>query len=552
MGENSRRSAFVAVVAGAPFIFGCVEPWAASLMAFVLAVLAVEVSFGCGFDYTSLAAASPFFLAIIVGLIQIVSPVPADSPVDGFAATVSRHATLWAITMWGALAAAAVLSRRLVVDRRTVISVFWAISIVASLISFIGVLQALSGTGSLYWIRPIPSGSYLVFGPYYNRNHAGNLFLMALPLAVYAFWDSVRRGSYGLEGVARATVLFFPIAVIFCGVVACGSLASLVLAVLGFVTMSGLLWRKKAHLWLLLAFGLVLGGICAYNARVIFAHHSVSTRLSLWRSSLLMSSDFPLMGRGLGGFEIAFRPYQESVLLGFGDHAHNDWLELACEVGRPAALAIGLGLAGIAIFGIWGGREDRSPEMAAGVAAVAFMAHAAIDFPLHIPANGVIFSALIGISSNRSLRQWREIRPRAIPLAILFSAFTLLCLWEISTRGAADAVLIKARSENSFERRERLERLAYWLDPGGARPTHGLASELARRGALSGEKSQAVEALQITTRHLNVEPWNASLILSRAHALRSLGRGNDSLRDILDYFTLVPWAKPPAGRQEPP
>ena len=53
-----------------------------------------------------------------------------------------------------------------------------------------GMLQAATGGGKLYWLRPtsIPG----LFGPYYNRDHAANFFLMAMAMGIGVLCSKMR------------------------------------------------------------------------------------------------------------------------------------------------------------------------------------------------------------------------------------------------------------------------------------------------------------------------------------------------------------------------
>lgn len=105
-------------------------------------------------------------------------------------------------------------------------------------------------------------------------------------------------------------------------------------------------------------------------------------------------ADFPLFGTGGGSFYSAYIRYR-SLLPGYFDHAHHDYLELASDFGL-----VGLGLLGALVLAtFWvsaralATRRSSLPRgIAFGVmmAMVAIAIHSSVDFNLQIPANALL------------------------------------------------------------------------------------------------------------------------------------------------------------------
>lgn len=72
-------------------------------------------------------------------------------------------------------------------------------------------------------------------------------------------------------------------------------------------------------------------------------------RIPLWRSEIRLLWDYPILGTGLGTFWVALRRYQDVAVDKFVDHAHNDYLQFACDTGL-----MGFPLLFIPIFCAWG------------------------------------------------------------------------------------------------------------------------------------------------------------------------------------------------------
>ncbi len=114
-------------------------------------------------------------------------------------------------------------------------------------------------------------------------------------------------------------------------------------------------------------------------------------------------ADFPLTGSGGGSFYGIFPNYQGPMLGGYYDHAHNDYLELAAELGLPAVALLGAAV----LFSLWSavGAQRRGTALYRGAGFAATMTvvwallHSLGDFNLQVPANAVTFCALLGLAA---------------------------------------------------------------------------------------------------------------------------------------------------------
>ena len=126
-------------------------------------------------------------------------------------------------------------------------------------------------------------------------------------------------------------------------------------------------------------------------------------RLVAIRQSFGVLRDFPWFGSGLGTWAEVFPMYQRYPLLGVGfSHAHDDYVQWVEETG-----VVGLGLLGV-LTALYFASVLRPLPMEAAkrraalfgtLAAAAF--HSTVDFGLHIPANALLFAAILGLL-------WRE------------------------------------------------------------------------------------------------------------------------------------------------
>jgi hypothetical protein len=72
------------------------------------------------------------------------------------------------------------------------------------------------------------------------------------------------------------------------------------------------------------------------------------TRLNLWKTSLAIAEDFPLLGVGEDNFDFYFAEYRVEGFYDTATHPHNDYLNILVASGIPGLLAF-LGLWGVAL-----------------------------------------------------------------------------------------------------------------------------------------------------------------------------------------------------------
>jgi putative inorganic carbon (HCO3(-)) transporter len=121
------------------------------------------------------------------------------------------------------------------------------------------------------------------------------------------------------------------------------------------------------------------------------------------RDALAMLRDFPLTGIGAGTFYAVYPLYTSAVVVtGFTRHAHDDYLQFACELGLVFAAVLGA----VVLASLWTALraqlKRRDPLLqgmgfAATMAIVALLIHSAVDFNLQIPANAAMFVVMLAL-----------------------------------------------------------------------------------------------------------------------------------------------------------
>lgn len=145
---------------------------------------------------------------------------------------------------------------------------------------------------------------------------------------------------------------------------------------------------------------------------------SMDGRLLIFRDVQKMIPEYFRVGSGLGTFALAYPQFRSPEILGFVDHAHNDYAQFLVETG-----VIGCALLGTMVIVTMGRaililRRRRDP-VARGISAAAIAAitalgvHSTADFNLQIPAVAatlVVLIAAVWACPTRSSRDHRYVR----------------------------------------------------------------------------------------------------------------------------------------------
>ena len=137
-------------------------------------------------------------------------------------------------------------------------------------------------------------------------------------------------------------------------------------------------------------------------------------------SLLLMISDFPWLGTGLGTFRWSFPAYRSGETSGWGvwDKAHNVLLEIATEGGVVLAALVVLAWA-VTIYVLLQAvaRNPRSPPLVRAALAVSTVAilHSFVDFSMQIPAYAITVAAVVGAGLAQALR---PVEPAGHPVKV--------------------------------------------------------------------------------------------------------------------------------------
>ena len=291
------------------------------------------------------------------------------------------------------------------------------------------VLLALAGGGLLYAAYGLVQafGSETgVTSTFVNRNsyatYAGMTLLCGLGLVLRGFAREARAGlslrATVLEMLARLDARL-PVGVITCLVAGSallltqsrGALVALCAAFVAFLASlrrmalvtSSTFFKAAAVSSVGLLVGIV--GLAGEETLGRFAQADVqaSNRLAYYRTTLEAIRDRPLLGTGYGTYADAFRAYNHpGTGTYFLDKAHNTYLQMAMELGWPAAAALYSGLALLVLGCLRGQGGVWSAVLVSCSVLVAV--HSLVDFSLEMPANAATYALLLGIGCAQSVR----------------------------------------------------------------------------------------------------------------------------------------------------
>ncbi len=294
----------------------------------------------------------------------------------------------------------------------------------------IGVLEALYGLLSFvsgeqllgfYWLQDITMGR--LKGTFLNANHFAGYMEMAT-LAGFGLAAGVSV-SAPRERLAKRIIIIMACSITLVGLVLSLSRGSWISFLFGCALLVPLYsWKKRlpfarAALFILLLL-LIAGAYVAGSEMEILekrvknmtriyeeGQSSQVSRMSIWKSSVDMIKDDPVMGKGWGTYERAFPAYRKADSIQTARFAHNDYLQIASEAGIPGLLLFLAFLFMIFKKGIeslskgGGGPMQRTlPGVLAAWGAI--LAHGLVDFNLMIPSSSITFFALAGIVSGHA------------------------------------------------------------------------------------------------------------------------------------------------------
>lgn len=187
-----------------------------------------------------------------------------------------------------------------------------------------------------------------------------------------------------------------------------GGAAAAALALLVFFWLQAARRGVRVRTMVLSTVGPVLAGLALFlligedlEQRLLDTGPDWQRRSEMYSQTLNAIEESPLLGTGLGTFGPVYRSHRTEDIRPGVQMAHNDYLELALELGIPAAALFVFAIIVLALGclrGVWARRRHAAVPAVGAAACTLVGAHALVDFSLQIPAVAVTFALVLGVS----------------------------------------------------------------------------------------------------------------------------------------------------------
>ena len=299
---------------------------------------------------------------------------------------------------------------------------FWEQRRWAPAIPLIAVAALEAGFG--LWQHASGAAVTRVAGNYLNNNHFAGLLEMALPISVaYALamfnGERFHLPSPTLDALKACAALAVA-AVLLVTLLYSQSKSGLVAALCGLFVMGALPMASLLRGWKRVGAVACLAGL-VFLAFVFLPQdtlvggfsgavsdesgRNLEGRLPIWGNTLHLIRAYPLFGSGLGTYETAFLKYQTAVLQFAFPFAHNDYLQLAAELGAVGFLILAGAMAGIFLKALRAAitgpdRQTRYLGLGCAGAMTAIFVHSFTDFNMYHTANAMFLAWISGIAAS--------------------------------------------------------------------------------------------------------------------------------------------------------
>ncbi len=326
--------------------------------------------------------------------------------------------------------------------RRMSLRLVTLVIIMGTGMSVLGLGQYWGSLTHSWWIP-----NKFVASTYVNHNHFAGYLELAIPLAVgIAFGLKSEELSSRLQFLGFRFGLIAALIIMFVALVFSQSRGAWVSLAISLIVMNVVLIKrgvlKKESLVIFLFFlGLAISFIYLgyddvagrldtireispvdfVSDGVTNGEVSLGVRAKIWRGSITMIEDNPLIGTGIGTFVWGFPGYRPEGLSTRTYYAHNDYLHMMAEMGI-LALPLMLWMLWVLVrAGLRWGDTTRSVNhkarnakrkidfglmdgivLGSTVGILSLAMHGLVDFNFHIPANTLVAVSLAGIIMRRS------------------------------------------------------------------------------------------------------------------------------------------------------
>jgi O-antigen ligase len=302
--------------------------------------------------------------------------------------------------------------------------------------SIVALAQRATAPRTIYWVWNAADPRALPFGPFIDRNHLATWLVLTLGVvggyvAMRATSHMQERGEQGERAMASAVLERDATGLVPClgamlvtlaATVSPSGLLALFASVIIAAILAGVGRRRPVSL--VAAAGVAVVFIAAWINGEWLVQPVPGTldatpigRLAIWRDTLPIIRDFPMLGTGAGTFADAMLMYQRGDRQVLFNQAHNEYLQLFTEGGAALLLAVVATL--LLLHRVVHARlaDDHGPHRLIRIGAYAALAGVAVqcfwDTPLHQPANLLLAAILaaVAVRPNRSFDAGANVPP---------------------------------------------------------------------------------------------------------------------------------------------
>lgn len=374
------EACLAALMAAVSFFFGASSSWAAMSLSAALFFL---------FCYAPVCFSGPKPLrvsfAVLMGFLILQAAL----------FSMNRYASSGEILKWLSFALFFCFVVRL--PQASVLNLAFVAAVIGIFQVFYGIWEVRSGHEHVLWAAKKNHIGF-VTGTYFNRNHLAGFLELCLGLAAGGFMKAFyERSKTVMAGTAAA---FF---ILTAGLFLTGSRMGVISVAAAFAVVLAGLILGKGRKPLMPALWLALGAVPAacWGLKPWLSRwtglpllETDGQRFQAWKDTLGIIRDHLLTGIGTGAFEWVFPRYQSADLVMSWNHVHNDYLELAAELGIPGFLifcAFFILLFRYCLRGLSGEKSAAWFNLGVVMGILAFLIHGLTDFNFSIPANAMLF-----------------------------------------------------------------------------------------------------------------------------------------------------------------
>jgi putative inorganic carbon (HCO3(-)) transporter len=292
-----------------------------------------------------------------------------------------------------------------------------------------GLLQYLTGWQRIF---TFPKKYYLeeATGTYINRNHFAGFLEMILPFAVAFALLSVEllfkntseervslRRLFSRPELFSLALWFFLATLFFAALILSRSRMGIVSALVSFAAIVALTRvaflraPTRAAVGALFFLG-VIGLVVWIGSDPVMSRFETlgqeynldgQNRISIWRDTIGLIRQHPIMGTGLGSFSVVYPSVQTTFPTLLVEHAHCDYLEVASEIGLPGAVLVFGSVLWVLVRAVRqykkaGERFDKAVSLGCIGGITAILVHSLADFNLYIPANALLLTVILALA----------------------------------------------------------------------------------------------------------------------------------------------------------